>query len=125
MAKAPGREIRIPLSPIILIAVAVALISLIGIAALTVFAIQGTPAETGASSTAELYYKAVTTLSIAIAFGLAALAAGMGISAAGSAALSASAERPELTIWGVIITALAEAIAIYGLLVVIFLLGKI
>lgn len=67
--------------------------------------------------------KYIAILGAAIAFGLAALGAGIGIGMAGSSALSAAAENPELRTFGLIITALAEALAIYGLLVVILILG--
>ncbi|RLE82915.1 MAG: ATPase [Thermoprotei archaeon] len=69
--------------------------------------------------------RAISILGISAAFGMAVIAAGIGIALAGSSAISAAAERPEIKTLGLIITALAEALAIYGLLVVILMLGKI
>ena len=63
------------------------------------------------------------TLSAGIAFGLAALGAGIAISGAGSAGLASSAERLELRTLALIITSLGEAIAIYGIVVAILILG--
>ena len=73
----------------------------------------------------EVLYKGLGLASIGLAFGMAALAAGVGIAMAGTAALSAAAEKPEISTLGMIITAFAEAIAIYGLVVVIMMLGKL
>ena len=70
-------------------------------------------------------FKSISMMSIGLAFGMAALASGIGIAIAGSAAISAAAEKPELSTLAMIITALAEAIAIYGLIVVIMMLMKI
>lgn len=63
-------------------------------------------------------------MAAAIAFGLAALAAGWALSKIGPAALSATAERPEVSTTGIIIAALAEALGIYGLVIAIFLMGQ-
>uniref|UniRef100_A0A7C4B8T7 V-ATPase proteolipid subunit C-like domain-containing protein n=1 Tax=Thermofilum pendens TaxID=2269 RepID=A0A7C4B8T7_THEPE len=41
------------------------------------------------------------------------------------AGFAASAEKPELAVWIVVMGGLAEGIAIYGLLVAIIILGKI
>jgi V/A-type H+-transporting ATPase subunit K len=90
----------------------------------TVYALS--PASPGQEATsADLYYKAATMIAAAIAFSMAAVAAGLGISAAGSAAMSAAAERPEVRSLGLIICGLAESIAIYGLIVALQLIGKI
>lgn len=62
-----------------------------------------------------------TSFAKAIGFGLAAIAAGYAIGRAGSAGLAAAAERPELKTYAIIISALGEALAIYGL-VLIFVL---
>mgnify|MGYP001243489694 CR=1 FL=1 len=58
-----------------------------------------------------------------IAFSVAALSAGFAIAKAGSAGLAAAAERPELKTTAIIITALGEAIAIYGIVIAILILG--
>lgn len=63
------------------------------------------------------------SLPAAIAFAAAALAAGYAIAKAGSAGLAAAAERPELRTLAIIITALGEALAIYGIVLAILLSG--
>lgn len=63
------------------------------------------------------------TLAAAIAFASASLAAGWAISRAGSAGLASAAERLELRTTAIIISALGEALAIYGIVVVILILG--
>ncbi|OYT29358.1 MAG: ATPase [Thermofilum sp. ex4484_79] len=87
--------------------------------------ITTSPTAEATETSLDFLYKAIAMLSIGIAFGLATLAAGIGIAVAGSAAISAAAEKPELSTLAMIITGLAEAIAIYGLVVVIMMLGKI
>jgi V/A-type H+-transporting ATPase subunit K len=61
----------------------------------------------------------------AIAIGLAAIASAYGIANAGSAAMAAMAEKPEVATWGVIIVALAEGLALYGLVIAFMIIGKI
>ncbi len=63
------------------------------------------------------------TFSAAIAFGVAVLAAGVAIAKAGSAGLASAAERLELRTTAIIISALGEALAIYGIVVAILILG--
>jgi len=53
-------------------------------------------------------------LAAAIAFAGGALGAGIAIAFTGSAAISAAVEDPKTKVWGLIITALGEAIAIYA-----------
>lgn len=59
-----------------------------------------------------------------IAFGLAALGAGYAIGGVGAAGLAAITERPELKSQALVFTALGEAIAIYGIVVAIIILGS-
>lgn len=59
-----------------------------------------------------------------IAFAAAAVGAGLAVGKAGSAGLAAAAERPEMRTTAIIITALGEAIAIYGIVVAILILGS-
>lgn len=58
------------------------------------------------------------------AFAAAAIGAGLAVGKAGSAGLAAAAERPEMRTTAIIITALGEAIAIYGIVVAILILGS-
>jgi len=66
----------------------------------------------------------VKFLSAAIAFVAAAMGAGWAVSRAGAAGLAASAERPEIRTAAIIIAALGEAIAIYGIVIAILILGQ-
>ncbi len=72
-------------------------------------------------------YQALTLsqLGAGIAFGLAALGAGIAIGGAGSAAVAAVAEhpeRPEIRSFALIMVALGEAVAIYGIVMAILIL---
>ena len=58
---------------------------------------------------------------IGLAVGLACLGAGKAIAASGTAAISALAEKPETFFRSFLVVALAEALAIYGLIVAILL----
>lgn len=57
-----------------------------------------------------------------LAVGLAGLGAGVGVGIAGAAAISALIEKPQERVWYLIFVALAEAIAIYGLLISLLLI---
>jgi V/A-type H+-transporting ATPase subunit K len=121
----------VPRTALILLAgILVLLVSMGGLLSLTIFALVDKTAATGEVSpeqatASEFYYKAISMLSVGMAFGCAVLAGGLGISIAGTAVASMAAEKPELSSLAMIITAFAEAIAIYGLVVVILMLGKI
>ena len=64
-------------------------------------------------------------MAAAIATGLACIGAGIAVSGVGAAAMGAVAEKPELMGRSLIYVALAEGIAIYGLLVAIIILTKV
>ncbi len=64
-------------------------------------------------------------LAAAISVGLSSVGAGIAVSAVGSAAMGAVAERPELMGRSLIYVGLAEGIAIYGLIIAIMVLAKI
>lgn len=66
---------------------------------------------------------AAKVLAAAAAFTSAVISAGWAISRAGSAGLAASAERPEIRTVAIIISAFAEALAIYGIVISFFILG--
>jgi V/A-type H+-transporting ATPase subunit K len=61
-------------------------------------------------------------LSAAIAMSLSAIGAGYAIAATGAAAAGATAEKPEVFGKVMIFVALAEAVAIYGLVVALMIL---
>lgn len=64
-------------------------------------------------------------LGACIAIGLASLGAGISIAATGTAAISASTEKPENFFRSFLVVALAEALAIYGLIIGILLWIKL
>lgn len=64
-------------------------------------------------------------LAAAIATGVGSLAAGYAVGHVGAAAMGAVAEKPELMGKSLIYVALAEGIAIYGLLISIIVLAKV
>jgi V/A-type H+-transporting ATPase subunit K len=64
------------------------------------------------------------SLAIALSIGLPCLGAGIAVGRVGAAAIGAATEKPELLTRSLIFVALAEGIAIYGLLVAILLYSK-
>jgi V/A-type H+/Na+-transporting ATPase subunit K len=64
-------------------------------------------------------------LAAALATGIGSLAAGYAVGHVGAAAMGAVAEKPELMGKSLIYVALAEGIAIYGLLISIIVLAKV
>lgn len=85
----------------------------------TVHAAQEAPVQAVASAAGGI------AMAAALSMGLAALGAGYAIAHSGAAAIGAIAERPEVSTWGLIIVALAEGIALYGLVIAFMLLGKL
>jgi len=79
----------------------------------------------GDQSTGAFGDKAFIALSAGLAVGLACLGAGIAISASGSAAISAATEKPETFFRSFLVVALAEALAIYGLIIGILLWLKL
>jgi len=67
----------------------------------------------------------MVAIGAAVSIGLAALGAGYGIAATGSASIGAIAEKPDLFGKTMVYVAFAEAIAIYGLLIAFMLLFNI
>jgi V/A-type H+-transporting ATPase subunit K len=95
---------------------------LIGVAAaFTISTVQATTTTTTTSP----YDTIGLAIGAGLAIGLPALAAGFAISAVGSAAISALAEKPDTFFRSFLIVALAEALAIYGLIMGILLWIKI
>jgi V/A-type H+-transporting ATPase subunit K len=106
---------------LILFFLPLAIFPLVGVAAAyTVTTVQAsTTTATGA------YDRVGIAIAAGLAVALSALAAGFAISAAGSAAISALAEKPETFFRSFLIVALAEALAIYGLIMGILLWLKL
>ncbi|MGA3111243.1 MAG: ATP synthase subunit C [Candidatus Bathyarchaeia archaeon] len=90
-------------------------------AAITVTTLQ----STAATSTKGPYDTFGEAIGAGLSIGLSALGAGISISAAGSAAISALAEKPDTFFRSFLIVALAEALAIYGLIMGVLLWIKI
>ncbi|MCW3998686.1 MAG: ATP synthase subunit C [Candidatus Bathyarchaeota archaeon] len=98
------------------------LLPLMGMAAaVTVSTVQDQTTTANAAN----YDRVAIAISAALAISLPALSAGLAISAAGSAAISALAEKPETFFRSFLIVALAEALAIYGLIMGILLWLKL
>ena len=64
-------------------------------------------------------------IAISVSIGLSCLGAGYAVGRVGAAALGAASEKPELLTRGLLFVALAEGIAIYGLLIAVLLWIKI
>jgi V/A-type H+-transporting ATPase subunit K len=81
-----------------------------------------TAAVVHAQATDQAQVMAARYLGAGIGFGLAALGGGVGVGLAGAAAVSAMVERRELFALYLVFVALAEAIAIYGLVALFILM---
>lgn len=64
-------------------------------------------------------------IAISISIGVSCLGAGYAVGKVGAAALGAASEKPELLTRGLLFVALAEGIAIYGLLIAVLLWIKL
>jgi V/A-type H+-transporting ATPase subunit K len=109
---------------ILLLLLPLVIVSVIGVAvAFTITTVQSTTTTT--APTVGAYDRLGIAIGAGLAIGLAALGAGLGISAVGSAAISAMAEKPETFFRSFLIVALSEALAIYGLIMGILLWIKL
>ena len=102
---------------LLLLLLPLALIPFVAAAAVTT--VQATTSTVGA------YDRLGIAIGAGLAIGLSGLGAGLAISSAGSAAISALAEKPETFFRSFLIVALAEALAIYGLIMGILLWLKL
>jgi V/A-type H+-transporting ATPase subunit K len=102
---------------IILIAVAITAASLAVATVSPIAAAQGDQAGKGGASGV-----LGKTLGAGLAVGLAGIGGGYAVGVAGAAAMSAIAEKREVSGMGLLIVAMGEGIAIYGLLVAILLI---
>ena len=108
---------------LLLVILPLVLLPLMGVAAaLTINTVQN---ATTATTTTGQFDRVGIAIGAALAIGLPGLGAGIAISAAGSAAISALAEKPETFFRSFLIVALAEALAIYGLIMGILLWLKL
>jgi V/A-type H+-transporting ATPase subunit K len=76
-------------------------------------------APQGGDSSAAIFY------AIAFTVGISCVSAGYAVGKVGAAALGAAAEKPELLGRAIIFVGLAEGIAIYGLIIGLFLINKL
>jgi len=86
----------------------------------SVFAAE--PAET---TEAQPVDSGAAFIGAAIAVAASAIGAGIAIAYAGSAALAAVSEQPDLFGRAMVVVGLAEGVAIYGLIIAVLILGKI
>jgi V/A-type H+/Na+-transporting ATPase subunit K len=101
----------------------IVLVPLMGMAAaLTVQTVQD---QVDQNATTGTFDRVGIAFAASLAIGLPGIAAGLAISSAGSAAISALAEKPETFFRSFLIVALAEALAIYGLIMGILLWLKL
>lgn len=93
----------------------------------TVCAFTTTPAlaDTAAETAAAAAGDGMAYLAAALVTGLACIGAGIAVAAAASAALGAISENDKIMGKALIFVALAEGIALYGLLVTFMILGRI
>ena len=106
---------------LLLLLLPLALLPLMGVVAgLSVTTLQSTT-----SSSTGTYNDLGIALGAGFAIGLSGLGAGFAIAGAGSAAISALAEKPDTFFRSFLIVALAEALAIYGLIMGILLWLKL
>ena len=92
----------------------------------TVYAFTTTPAlaDTAAETAAAAAGDGMAYLAAALVTGLACIGAGIAVAAAASAALGAISENDKIMGKALIFVALAEGIALYGLLVTFMILGQ-
>ena len=98
---------------------------LIPLASVTVALALSPPLPQAQTTTSGTYDKLGIAIGAALAVGLSAIAAGFAISATGTAAISALAEKPDTFFRSFLIVALSEALAIYGLIIGILLWLKL
>jgi len=107
---------------IVLLLLPIAILPITGVvAAIAISTVQSTTTTT----TVGQFDRLGIAIGAGLAIGLSALGAGLAISAAGSAAISALAEKPETFFRSFLVVALAEALAIYGLIMGILLWIKL
>jgi len=108
---------------IVLLLLPLVFLPLIGVAA--ALSVSTLSSSTTTTTTTSPYDTLGLAIGAGLAIGLSGLGAGLAISAAGSAAISALAEKPDTFFRSFLIVALAEALAIYGLIMGILLWLKI
>jgi V/A-type H+/Na+-transporting ATPase subunit K len=87
-------------------------------------AVLSTPAAAQTTTTTAPVSNGNKFIAAGVAFGLAALGAGIGVGTSGSAAIAAVTEKAEVRTTALIFVVLAEAIAIYGFAIAFIILGQ-
>lgn len=86
-----------------------------------VAAAHGMPAVAASSDMS----RAWIALAAALTIGVSCVAAGYAVAKVGAAAMGAASEKPEIMGKAMLFVAIAEGIAIYGLIIAVFILTKI
>ena len=86
--------------------------------------IASLPSPVVAQSTGGTTSTGYKYLAASLAFGMAAAGAGYALGQSGAAAIAAVVEKPETRTSALVFVALAEAIAIYGFVIAIIILGQ-
>lgn len=96
-----------------------------GIGLATAFGAEGGALPAGGTVGTDTQLRWDLALGVAISIAFPCLAAGYAVGKVGAAALGAASEKPELLTRSLLFVALAEGIAIYGLLIAILLYTKL
>ena len=97
---------------------------IVGAFLMAVAAVLSAPASAQTTTTAAVASNGNKFIAAGVAFGLAALGAGIGVGTSGSAAIAAVTEKAEVRTTALIFVVLAEAIAIYGFAIAFIILGQ-
>jgi V/A-type H+-transporting ATPase subunit K len=115
-----ARSGRVPRNPKAVLSAAMVLAFLIlGFSVTATFAAEGSEAAAAGSA------NGLGLLGAALSTGLACIGAGIGVAFVGSAALGVVGEKPSLFGTTLIYMGLAEGIAIYGLVISLFILNRV
>lgn len=103
------------------------ILSLIFVLGITNVFAQETPAQpvANAEAVAKSDVMKFGLIAAALAFGFGAVAAGIAVGNVGAAAMGAIGEKPEIAGQAIIFVALAEGLAVFGLIIAILILGRI
>jgi V/A-type H+-transporting ATPase subunit K len=113
---------RLALSVTVTILV-ISLLFFVGIA--NIFAqAEATQGQTSAEQSAKGEVTKYALIAAALAFGFGAIAAGIAVGNVGSAAMGAIGEKPEIAGQAIVFVALAEGLAVFGMIIAILILGR-
>lgn len=101
---------------ILVILLQIVLLPLVSATAIFIISPQASPINANGP-----YDRAAIAIGAGLAVGLSSIGAGIAISSTGTAAITALTEKPETFFRSFLVVAIAEAIAIYGLIIAILL----